>query len=294
MTDKVVKAIKRGRADMWDSVVKGLSITGYKYYKPHESLGIHFRYPAPGSGALDWEDHPNLYKQHWKTPFRQSEYNISQKEKKVDRSKAYIGWTPELDPNNPTDAKVMMYQQLPIDHHDPLFEKGEDMTDDAHRDILWSAFEEKATADAHFREDNHPGTELEDTYNPIHWVHHNRGVTAIDGNSHMKEVFVSLETFIEEDVVQHRVAKGAIETYKGQPKKWQILDDDCFDRDQIRKIQAAADAPMPEQLEAWKEKHENTYIQIPLNNANVSKWRDDERAIDTADFDPKMLAEKRS
>jgi len=60
MSDKVVKAIKRGRADMWDSVKRGLSIAGYKYYKPPE--GIHFRYPAPGSGALDWEDHPNLYK----------------------------------------------------------------------------------------------------------------------------------------------------------------------------------------------------------------------------------------
>jgi len=51
---------------------------------------------------------------------------------------------------------------------------------------------------------------------------------------------------------------------------------------------------MPEQLEAWKEKHDNTYIQIPLNNANVSKWRDDPRAIDSADFDPKKLSEQRA
>jgi len=117
-----------------------------------------------------------------------------------------------------------------------MVEKNEDMTDDAHRDILWGAFEAKAEADAYYREHTHPGTDLEDTYNPLHWVHHNRGVTAIDGNSYMKEIFVSLETYIEEDVVQHRTSTGKIETYKGQPKKWQILDDDCFDRDQIRKI----------------------------------------------------------
>jgi len=30
-------------------------------------------------------------------------------------------------------------------------------------------------------------------------------------------------------------------------------------------------------------------MQLPVNNANVSAWRDDERAIDTADFDPQFL-----
>ena len=28
---------------------------------------------------------------------------------------------------------------------------------------------------------------------------------------------------------------------------------------------------------------------LPINNANVSLWRDDQRAIDTADFDPKFI-----
>ncbi len=32
-------------------------------------------------------------------------------------------------------------------------------------------------------------------------------------------------------------------------------------------------------------------MQLPINNANVSKWRDDQRAIDGvgADFDPKFI-----
>jgi hypothetical protein len=43
---------------------------------------------------------------------------------------------------------------------------------------------------------------------------------------------------------------------------------------------------MPEQLEQWKEKHHNKTISAPFNNANVAKWRDDARALDSADFDP--------
>lgn len=186
-----------------------------------------------------------------------------------------------------------MYQQLPIDHHDAMFEPGENMTDQAHRDLIWGACEAKPEVFSKLREFYVPATEYEDTYNPIHWVHHNRGVTAIDGNSYMREIFVSLEVLIEDDISQHRRASQKIETYKGTPKKWQILDDDCFDRDQIRKIQNAADAPMPEQLEAWKEKHDNTYIQLPINNANATKWRDEPLAVDSADFDPMLLAEQR-
>lgn len=36
-------------------------------------------------------------------------------------------------------------------------------------------------------------------------------------------------------------------------------------------------------------------MQLPINNANVSKWRDDQRAIDGigADFDPKLIEQDR-
>lgn len=85
------------------------------------------------------------------------------------------------------------------------------------------------------------------------------------------------------------MVEGHVTAYKGQPKKWQILDDATFDRDQIEKLQAATDSPMPEQLEQWKEKHHNQKIQAPFNNANVAKWRDDARALDSADFDPQLL-----
>lgn len=75
---------------------------------------------------------------------------------------------------------------------------------------------------------------------------------------------------------------------KGTPKKWQILDDHTFDREEIEKIQAAVRAPLPDELDLWKEKHAKP-MTLPINNTNVSAWRDDSRAIDTADFDPKFI-----
>ena len=47
----------------------------------------------------------------------------------------------------------------------------------------------------------------------------------------MKEMFVELEYWIEEVIGKKRIVEGEVRAYKGQPKKWQILDDDCFSRD---------------------------------------------------------------
>ena len=76
--------------------------------------------------------------------------------------------------------------------------------------------------------------------------------------------------------------------YKGQVKKWQILDDTTYDRHEVEKMQAAARAPLPDELDMYKEKHSKP-MKLPINNTNVSEWRDDARAIDSADFDPKFL-----
>lgn len=76
--DKLVKNIKRVRGDTWGAFKEAISIPGYKYYVPPPE--IKYRYPAPGSCALEESDHPNLYKNDWKTPFRHSDYNISKVE----------------------------------------------------------------------------------------------------------------------------------------------------------------------------------------------------------------------
>lgn len=54
-------------------------------------------------------------------------------------------------------------------------------------------------------------------------------------------------------------------------------------------MQAAVRAPLPDELEMYQEKH-SAPMQLPVNNTNVSAWRDESRAIDTGhDFDPKFL-----
>lgn len=47
-------------------------------------------------------------------------------------------------------------------------------------------------------------------------------------------------------------------------------------------------APLPEELEMYKEKH-SVPMQLPFNNQNVRAWRDDPMAADSADFDPELL-----
>jgi hypothetical protein len=53
-------------------------------------------------------------------------------------------------------------------------------------------------------------------------------------------------------------------------------------------MQAAIQAPAPEQLEHWKEKHSKP-MQLPFTNENVTAWRDEPLAKDTADFDPAFI-----
>jgi len=47
-------------------------------------------------------------------------------------------------------------------------------------------------------------------------------------------------------------------------------------------------APLPEELEMYKEKHD-VPMQLPFTNENMRAWRDEPLARDTADFDPDFL-----
>jgi len=78
MVDRVVHATKKAQKDMWGAFKAGLAIKGYAYYEPPAE--IKYRYPAPGSCSLDVKDHPNLYKNDWKVPYRNSDYYISKVE----------------------------------------------------------------------------------------------------------------------------------------------------------------------------------------------------------------------
>jgi hypothetical protein len=104
----------------------------------------------------------------------------------------------------------------------------------------------------------------------------------------LKSIFESFEYLVEEVIGEKRIREKKMEVYKGNVKKWQVLDDDANSREEVEKMQSAVKAPSPEELEMWDEQAKIPMI-LPITNANVSQWRDPPRAIDSADFDFKML-----
>ena len=103
-----------------------------------------------------------------------------------------------------------------------------------------------------------------------------------------RELFVAVEYLIEHQYGAKRIRDKKMNMYKGTVKKWQVLDDKVFDREEIEKMQAAIRAPLPDELEFYQEKH-NKPMTLPINNQNVQAWRDDQKAFQTADFDPKLI-----
>lgn len=85
-----------------------MNLKGYNYYKiPPE---LKYRYPAPGSVALDKQSYPHLFKKHWKTPYRESPYNIQKKERRpttAENVEQFVSEKPELDANDPIHAMIM-------------------------------------------------------------------------------------------------------------------------------------------------------------------------------------------
>ena len=128
---------------------------------------------------------------------------------------------------------------------------------------------------------------LDDDYQQHFFLFRERGATGFESDSIMREIFVDLEYLIEEVIGAERIREKKMDLYKGTVKKWQVLDD-TFDREQQEMMQASIKAPLPDELDMYKEKHDKP-MQLPITNANVYAWRDDDRAIDTADFDPKFL-----
>jgi len=295
MADKLVKAVKKSRADMWSAFKTGISITGYRYYKPHDE--IKYRYPAPGSCAFDELDKAHMYKLDWKTPFRTIEYNVRPIELVYDDDDPrmainHVSQIPEFDDTHPRFGK---YDAVALAHTAPevkstLMHADIEPGSDAARDLLWDTWAAAPERQAWVRDSHAPGQfDFEDDYHPKHDVYRPRGATGFEGQTRAKEMFIELEWWIEEVVGKQRRLQGGVKAYKGTPKKWQVLDDAVFDADQVAKLQGAMDAPLPEQLDAWAEKHGNSFIQAPFNNENIHKWRDDPAYNDSADFDPKLL-----
>ena len=144
MADKIIKSVKKTRAEMWGAFKVGLQIKGYKYYEPPS--GIKYRYPAPGSCSMDVQDHPNLYKNDWKVPFRTSDYNIQKievayRDDDPEQAENYISQLPVLDASHPIRGKydqALLNEAIPPVKQSVLFEEHLDnLTGEEMRDQLW-------------------------------------------------------------------------------------------------------------------------------------------------------------
>ena len=114
--DRILKRAAKTRGNWLEAFKVACNIHGYNYYEiPGE---LRYRYPAPGSCALDRTSHPHLFKRHWKTPYRDSNLNIRPKEKKIswaDDADHHISKVPKLDPAIEYDAEQLKKQQPPLD-----------------------------------------------------------------------------------------------------------------------------------------------------------------------------------
>lgn len=81
MVDKVASKAYQVRNNWYGAFCQFVRIKGYQYYEIPEH--IRYRYPAPGSVAMEEKSYPHLFKKHWKTPFRDSHFNIRTKDKLV-------------------------------------------------------------------------------------------------------------------------------------------------------------------------------------------------------------------
>lgn len=103
-----------------------------------------------------------------------------------------------------------------------------------------------------------------------------------------RSTLMELEYWIEDVLGEERIRTKKFKMYKGQVKKWQILEDGVHDRDQIEMLQAAVQAPLPEELEMYREKSDKWFFGV-VNNENTRQWRDAPLPTDSADFDPDFL-----
>jgi hypothetical protein len=128
--DKVLGKVNQTRLNWYQALKNGMNLKGYGYYKPPAELK--YRYPAPGSVPHDEVDHPHLYKKHWKTPYRESPYNIQKKDKIIpDDVNVEVSASsfPEFDPTNYYDNLILREQLPQYSDKKALYDKEETLDD---------------------------------------------------------------------------------------------------------------------------------------------------------------------
>lgn len=296
--DKVINKVKVVRYNWWEAFKEFVRLPGYHYHKMPPELK--YRYPAPGSVPKTPQDRPYLFKQDWKQSFKDSPFNIRPKELKEDfmeMTEHYIsGRKHELDPNKEMDRMVLEgpvrnrdREPSPHQYIEEVFDPLKTTREERAKQVR-AQMEKNPEIFAYNIENFHPaqGPGYQENYFPTYALFNERAATPVYNDQRLQHTFLELEYYIAEIMGKERIETKEMSMYKGTPKKWQVLDDQQFSRDQIEKIQVAIHGPNPDELERYQEESD-VKMKLPITNQNVSEWRDKKRAIDTADFNAKLV-----
>lgn len=106
------------------------------------------------------------------------------------------------------------------------------MTEEEKKQELWHYFESIPKLMEDHRHNYSPyDWDLDQEYFPKQYQFRERGFSGFENDPIMREIIVEFEYLIENVIGAKRIADKKMDVLKGTPKKWQILDDDAFDRD---------------------------------------------------------------
>ena len=235
MVEKLINKAKVVRKNWFEAYRMMASVKGHYYYDIPEE--IKYRYPAPGSCPIDRTSYPHLFKKHWKTPFRDSPYNIRQKEKKYDRMKNtehYISEIYSPDPAGSEMERLAALEQQPNKNHLIVADQLGSMESPERIEAIWAEQEQdQEVMRLTCRDYTHSHWDLNDEYNQVTFLAggYDKDYSGISNDWRSRQTLVELEYWIEEVAGAQRIAEQKFKMYKGTVKKWQILDDSVHDRD---------------------------------------------------------------
>ena len=216
----MINKARLARNNWWEAVKLANTVKGHQYYKMPEM--IKYRYPAPGSCALERVDHPNLYKMHWKTPFRDSHYNIRMKEKEfttAENTEHFISEMPSVDPSKSEHERMLSLQMQPdtSDLQSAYDEDGDDLS------AIWAEQEGEAEKMRIMcRDYTHSHWDLDEEYNHVTFLvgGYDRDYSGISNDWKSRQLLCEYEYWIEEVIGAKRIREQRIPMYKGTVKKW--------------------------------------------------------------------------
>ena len=190
MVDKLVKRAYKARDNWWTAVKAGVNLHGYYYYDIPKNLA--YRYPAPGSCALDEVSYPHLFKKHWKTPFRNSPFNIRPKEKVMpleENATNYVQSIPEFDPETPSGREQLLQFQPNKEHLNLAVEEGMSLDSPEMLQMIWDANESRAENVEYDRHNYNAYTnDIDHDYDQVQFLQRDRDWTGMEPDARMRMI----------------------------------------------------------------------------------------------------------